>query len=153
MLRKVGNHHLRSGELAKLTGVSTDTLRHYERVGVLARPGRTEAGYRQYPPDAVHRVRMVRGALAVGFRLDELARVLRVRDRGGAPCRQVYELAAGKLVEFDRRIAELTALRGRLQSIVDRWETRLSRTPEGRRAGLLEILIQPPSGEDESDET
>src|ERR1039458_2855334 len=48
----------RSGDLAKLTGVSTDTLRHYERIGVLARPRRTEAGYRLYPTDAVKRVQL-----------------------------------------------------------------------------------------------
>jgi len=159
----VSNRHLRSGELAKLAGVSTDALRHYERVGVLGRPARTAAGYRQYPREAADRVRLVRGAMAVGFRLEELARILRVRDRGGAPCRQVYGLAAGKLDELDRKIAELTALRARLAEIVRRWEARLDGTPEGQRTGLLESLvvespvvenlIAPPSGKSGCNET
>lgn len=112
MLREVEkedkSRYLRSGELAKLTGVSTDTLRHYERIGVLPRPGRTAAGYRRYPAHAVDRVRLVRAALALGFSLEELAGVLRVRDRGGAPCRQVHALAAEKLAQLDLKIIELT---------------------------------------------
>ena len=80
---------LSAGQLARLSFVSTDSLRHYERVGVLPKPRRTPAGYRQYPPEAVARVRMIRRALALGFTLRELARVLRVREKGGAPCREV----------------------------------------------------------------
>lgn len=152
ILRRVGKEgkqgYLRSGELAKLTGVSTDTLRHYERVHVLPRPARTAGGYRQYGPEAADRVRMVRRAIAVGFSLDELARILRVRDRGGAPCRQVHALAIEKLAKFDRQISDLIALRSQLQSIIAQWGTRLDRTPEGQRAGLLEALIEPPSRED-----
>ena len=60
---------MRSGELAKLTGVSTDTLRHYERLGMPARPKRTDAGYRLYP--AVKRIQLARRALGVGFTLGE----------------------------------------------------------------------------------
>ncbi|HXS94049.1 MAG TPA: heavy metal-responsive transcriptional regulator [Candidatus Limnocylindrales bacterium] len=135
--------YLRSGELAKLTGVSTDTLRHYERLGVLPLPSRTAAGYRQYAPAAVDRVRMVRGAIAVGFSLNELARVFRERDGGGAPCRKVHALALEKLAKFDRQIADLVALRAQLQSLVAEWGRRLDRTPDGQRAGLLEALILP----------
>ena len=135
--------YLRSGELAESTGVSTDTLRHYERLGVLPRPARTASGYRQYPPEAVARVLMVRQAVALGFSLAELARILRVRDRGGAPCRQVHALALEKLAQLDRQIAGLVALRGQLETLVARWGTQLDGTPEGQRAGLLESLIQP----------
>lgn len=142
--------YLQSGELAKLTGVSTDTLRHYERIRVLPRPGRSAGGYRQYPPEAADRVRLVRRAIAVGFRLDELARILRVRDNGGAPCRQVHQLALEKLARIERQIAEMVAMRDHLQSLVAQWGERLDRTPAGQRAGLLETLIAPPSGEDES---
>ena len=85
-----------------MCGVSTDTLRHYERVGVLAKPLRTRAGYRQYPPEAVLRVRLVRRALSIGFSLAELSRILRTRDRGGAPCREVRELAARKLEQLEQ---------------------------------------------------
>src|SRR6266404_5381549 len=86
------------GELAKAAGVSTDTLRHYERKGLLT-PRRSPNGYRAYPAQALDRVRLVRTALALGFRLDDLARVFKVRSNGGAPCRQVRALAAAKLDE------------------------------------------------------
>jgi DNA-binding transcriptional MerR regulator len=135
-----------------LTGVSTDTLRHYERVRVLPRPPRTSGGYRQYPPEAVDRVRLVRRALAMGFRLEELVRILRVRDQGGAPCRQVYAMAIEKLAQLDQRIAELATLRGQLSGIVTNWGERLDQTPVGQRAGLLEALLQAPSEEETKNE-
>jgi DNA-binding transcriptional MerR regulator len=132
--------HLLSGELAKLAGVSPDTLRHYERIGVLPRPPRTPAGYRRYPASALERVRLIRRALAIGFSLDELRRVLQVRDRGGAPCRKVRDLAATKLAELDRRIAEFQALRDRLRAILDDWDARLDGAPDGQPVRLLESL-------------
>src|SRR5262245_18157671 len=81
--------YLRPSELARLTGVSTDSLRVYERRGLLPRARRSANGYREYPPEAADRVRVLRRALAIGFTLDELRRVFSVRDRGGAPCREV----------------------------------------------------------------
>ncbi|HEX7318602.1 MAG TPA: heavy metal-responsive transcriptional regulator [Pyrinomonadaceae bacterium] len=131
---------IRAGELAKAAGVSTDTLRHYERKGVLPRPRRGANGYRQYPPEALDRVLLVRRALAVGFTLDELARVLSVRDRGAAPCREVRELAAAKLAEVDERLAQLAELRVELRATLEEWDERLARTSDGGRAGLLESL-------------
>ena len=131
---------LRSGELARLAGVSTDTLRHYERKGVLACPRRGRNGYRQYPPEALARVLLVRRALAFGFTLDELARVLSVRDRGAAPCKEVRALAAAKLAEVEERLAQLAELRGELRATLEEWDARLARTSGGGRAGLLESL-------------
>jgi len=120
--------------------VSTDTLRHYERVGVLAKPPRTNSGYRQYPSSALERVRLVRRAMSVGFSLEELARVLRVRDKGGAPCRQVRDLAASKLEMIERRMEELALVRDQLEKLLKDWDGRLARTAPGHRAGLLESL-------------
>lgn len=131
---------LRSGELAKLAGVSTDTLRHYERKGVLVRPRRSPNGYRQYPPEALPRVLLVRRALAFGFTLDELARVLSARDRGAAPCKEVRALAATKLTEVEERLAQLIELRDELRATLNDWDGRLAKTPHGNRAGLLESL-------------
>src|SRR4030095_8718876 len=98
---------LSSGELADLAGVSRDTLRHYERKGVLRRPLRCHNSYRQYPPEALQRVQLVRQALSVGFTLDELAQVLKVRDAGGAPCEEVRRLATQKLVNVQDQLREL----------------------------------------------
>lgn len=129
-----------AGELAKRAGVSTDTLRHYERKGVLARPPRRANGYRQYSPSALDRVQLVRRALAVGFTLDELAAVLRVRDQGGAPCAEVRALATAKLNEVETRLRDLTNLRNELRTVLKDWDTRLAERGPGRRAHLLESL-------------
>ena len=134
------NGFMRAGELARAAGVSTDTLRHYERKGVLGAPRRSANGYREYPPEALARVLLVRRALAFGFTLDELARVLGTRERGGAPCREVRALAACKLEEVESRLRELRALRGDLRSILGEWDERLSGAADGERAGLLESL-------------
>ena len=108
-----------SGELARLAGVSADTLRHYERRGVLARPRRAQNGYREYPAEALERVKLVRSALAVGFTLDELAGILSLRDAGGAPCHDVRALAAGKLSDIESRLSDLTSLRDELHPVAD----------------------------------
>ena len=139
--------YVRAGELARAAGVSTDTLRHYERKGVLQKPRRSANGYREYPPDALERVLLVRRALAYGFTLDELARVLRARERGSAPCREVRALAAAKLSDVEARLGELTALRDELRSTLTDWDSRLSKTEGGARAGLLESLADSDSPE------
>jgi DNA-binding transcriptional MerR regulator len=135
----------RSGELARLAGVSTDTLRHYERKGVLPTPRRTMNGYRVYATQALGRVRLVRRALGVGFTLDELALILKERERGGAPCRQARTLAASKLAEVETRLSELATLRNELRAMLADWDSRLSQTNAGERAGLLDALARSPT--------
>lgn len=132
----------RSGELARLAGVSTDTLRHYERKGVLSVPQRSANGYRVYPRQSLERVRLVRRALGVGFTLDELARILSEHGKGGAPCREVRALAATKLAEVETRLSELIILRDELRATLADWDKRLAKTNAGQRAGLLESLAQ-----------
>ena len=133
--------YLRSGELARLAGVSTDTLRHYERKGLLVRPRRSANGYREYPPGALDRVRLVRSALGIGFTLEELARILGVRDRGGAPCHQVRALAGTKLTDLETQLCELTALRDELRRLLKSWDALLAKNPPPERAGLLDSLV------------
>lgn len=130
---------MRSGELAQRAGLSTDTLRHYERKGVLPTPVRTASGYRVYDSAALSRVEMIQRALTVGFSLDELAKVFAIRDRGGAPCRQVRNLAAEKLRELEERLRDMQKLRNDLRTLLADWDERLEKQP-GRRAHLLETL-------------
>jgi len=137
----------RSGELAELAGVSSDTLRHYERKGVLARPLRKANDYRQYPASALKRVKLIRRAIAVGFTLDELASVLGVHDRGGAPCMEVRALAATKLSEVEIRLREMSELRDELKAVLKDWDKRLERRGPGQRAHLLESLNVGRNGE------
>jgi DNA-binding transcriptional MerR regulator len=131
---------MRSGKLAELAGVSADTLRHYERLGLLPPPQRSAGGYRLYAPSALDRVRMIRRALAIGFSLKELGRILRVREQGGAPCREVRSMAGEKLAELERKIEEMTALQRLLKGLLAQWDRKLSRTPKGSKAFLLEGL-------------
>ena len=126
--------------LADATGVSTDTLRHYERLGLLPGVTRTRAGYRRYPPALVDRVRVIQRALVVGFSLRELARVLRQRERGSPPCQHVRTLVGERLGDLDRRIAELVALRADVRTLLHEWDAVLAATPRGQPARLLDML-------------
>jgi len=133
---------LRSGKLARLTGVSTDLLRHYERIGILPSPARASNGYRLYAPQMVARVRAVRRSVALGFSLAELARIFAVRDGNGIPCRNVRALAAEKLQRVEQSLVEMKALRRQLQAILRDWDSRLAKTPANKRANLLESLAE-----------
>jgi DNA-binding transcriptional MerR regulator len=135
--------YLRSGELAGLAGISPDTLRHYERMKLLSVPRRSSGNYRMYPPEAVERVRLIQRALAVGFSLPELVKILKIRDAGGAPCRQVRRLLEEKLFKMDEQIGDLVAMRRHLRTVLADWDKRLARTPEGKPARLLETLVVP----------
>ena len=140
MARDLPTRALRASALARLAGVSTDTLRLYERMGLLPRARRSPNGYREYAPDACARVRLVRQAVAIGFTLDELVRVFKVRDQGGAPCREVRALGAAKLALLEARVDELTRARERLRRVLSRWDDILAATPHGARAALLDAL-------------
>ncbi len=130
------------GELAKIVGVSADTLRHYERKGVIASPVRSAKGYRLYSPETVERVRLVRRALTIGFTLNELTAILVEREKGGTPCRQVFSLAAAKLKDLEERIIEMQNLRDAMQTLVLDWDERLCKNESGKKpAFLLETLI------------
>jgi DNA-binding transcriptional MerR regulator len=131
---------MRSGELASRAGVSADTLRYYERKGVLPPPPRSSNGYRCYPVEWLERVQLVRNALRIGFSIDELARVLRVRQNGGVPCRAVRAIAAAKLNELRQRQVEIARLCRLLQAVIRRWDGQLGRTAAGERAHLLDTL-------------
>jgi MerR family transcriptional regulator, copper efflux regulator len=129
-----------SGELARLAGVSGDTIRFYERSGLLPIAPRSAAGYRIFPRDALHRVQLVRSALGIGFSVRELADVLRERDRGGTPCHRVRKLVAGKLAALETQLRELHLCRSELRRTMAQWDLRLSRTPRGKPARLLEVF-------------
>jgi MerR family copper efflux transcriptional regulator len=131
---------MQSGELARLAGLSTDTLRHYERLGLLRTPPRTDGGYRDYPVHALERVRLIRRALSVGFSLAELKTILAMRDRGEVPCLQARAMAENKLQQVRRQLKELLVMRNQLERLLKDWDARLARTQKGQPARLLESL-------------
>ena len=140
IMQSSGSKALRSGALAKSAGVSPDTIRHYERIGVLPRATRTEAGYRVYPASAVERVLIVQRALRIGFTLAELAEVLKARDAGGAPCRRVYQLAQEKLKGIEGDIEALKRTKQYLKKVLTDWEQRIQRSGPGQKSHLLHSL-------------
>lgn len=102
---------LRCGELAERAGISPDSLRYYERLRLMPPVQRSAAGYRLFPPEALGRLQLIRGALSIGFSVRELAEILRERDSGAAPCHKVRKATAEKLAAIEARIRALRSLR------------------------------------------
>jgi DNA-binding transcriptional MerR regulator len=105
---------MRIGEVADRSGVSVDTVRFYERVGVLAPPARTPSGYRDYAGDTVERIRLTRELQAVGFTLADVVDALAAHDAGGATCESERWRLDAALSRVDAKLAELGALRRRI---------------------------------------
>jgi DNA-binding transcriptional MerR regulator len=121
---------MKIGEVAKQAGVTVDTVRFYERVGVLPAAERTESGYRDYQPDTVGRIQLTRQLQAIGFTLNDTVDALAAHDAGGATCESERWRLDAVLARVDARIAELAALRGRIvetQAACDRGECILTR--------------------------
>jgi DNA-binding transcriptional MerR regulator len=131
---------LRSGELARRIGVSKDALRFYERKGLLQAPRRTSNNYRLFPYEAIERLHWIRQALAMGFTVEELSRIVGARARGSFPCSEVQALAAAKLAVVEERLRQLASFRDALRTIVEDWAKRLEETVPGQPARLLEQL-------------
>ena len=114
----------RVAELADRVGVRPDTIRYYERAGLLPAPPRTPAGYRLYPESSVDRVRFVQGCARLGLRLADVADLLAVRDTGSCPCGPAEQLIDRRIADIDAELDRLTALRAEL--------VRMTTAPPGR---------------------
>ncbi len=113
------------GELAARSGVTPDTLRYYERLGVAARVPRTTRGFRAYSADVIDRVRFIKQAQRQGLTLAEIRELLRLdTHRGAGQCRQVQRLLQRTLVELDARLIEMQEFRRAL----DAYLTQCNRT-------------------------
>ncbi|MFD3538399.1 MerR family transcriptional regulator [Streptomyces sp. NPDC058662] len=111
---------LRSGQVADAAGVNIQTLRYYERRGLLAEPDRSNGGHRLHGEDAVTALRVIKAAQRLGFTLDEVAELLEAgRHRHGRPVAGLQVRAAAKLAEVDAKIADLTTIRTALATAVD----------------------------------
>jgi DNA-binding transcriptional MerR regulator len=110
---------LRVAELAERVGVAPDTIRYYERAGLLPPPARTPAGYRAYEESAVDRLRFIQGAQRLGLRLREIRDLLALRDTGVCPCEPAEELLRRRPAELDAEMARLATLRAELVQMVD----------------------------------
>src|SRR5688572_9270747 len=116
--RSVDHTPLKIGDVAKLAALTVDTVRYYEREGLLGRVRRSAAGQRVYDRDSVRRLAFVRRATALGFSLAEVRSLLGLRVAPRKPCDRVRERASGKVEDIDRRIAELTEMREALGRLI-----------------------------------
>ncbi|WP_375488138.1 MerR family transcriptional regulator [uncultured Mycobacterium sp.] len=112
---------LRSGQVADAAGVNVQTLRYYERRGLLHRPDRTLGGHRLYPPETVTVTRVIKAAQRLGFTLDEIANLLQDSGLGEnrRPDKGLRARAKIKLAEIDAKLAELHTVRNILNAAVD----------------------------------
>jgi Hg(II)-responsive transcriptional regulator len=130
---------MRTGEVAAEAGVNLQTLRYYERRGLLPKPSRTPAGYRVYSPDAVRLIRFVKRAQELGFTLHEIEELLRLRDTGSESCSEVSAAARAKLDDIEARISSLHAMRRALRILL----ACCARNSAARSCPILEALDAP----------
>jgi MerR family copper efflux transcriptional regulator len=116
------------GELAKRIGVSVQTVRFYERLGLLPKAPRKDSGYRVYSEPALKRLLFIRQAKLLGFPLDEIRDILRMRERGDCPCGEVISLAERHLHAVEQQLRKLTKFRDGLKQATQRWEKSAEQT-------------------------
>ncbi len=102
---------LRTGELAKRAGVNLETIRFYERKGLLPPPPRLESGYRSFSPATVRRVLFIKRAQELGFSLEEIKELLALRVQPGATCADIRRRAEAKILDIDAKIRVLRSIR------------------------------------------
>jgi len=137
---------LRIGELAAATQVTRDTLRYYERLGLLTTPTRTSGGFRLYGHEAPEQVRFVKQAQALGLELSEIRQLVGLSGASGlAQCRQVRPLLHARLAELDARLAELRLFRRTLGRALAECEHRLAERPDAA-CPVVEELEQRAAG-------
>jgi DNA-binding transcriptional MerR regulator len=108
---------MRTAQVAADAGVNVQTLRYYERRGLLPRPARLASGYRVYAPEAVRVVRFVKRAQQLGFSLDEIANLLELAAGGPRSCEVAKRMADDKVAELDSKLASLSAIRDSLHRL------------------------------------
>jgi DNA-binding transcriptional MerR regulator len=111
---------LKVSDLAGRVGLTPDTLRYYERLGLLPEPERSPSGYRQYDEGLTDRLRFIKGAQRFGLRLSEIRELLEIQDRGVCPCGHTQKLLRARVTEIDEELRRLERLRGDLVGMIER---------------------------------
>src|SRR6266403_2557916 len=124
------------GAVARRASLGVETLRYYERLGLLGSPRRTQAGYRLYSEAIFARLDFIRKAQAMGFTLEEIGRIIQESETGQSPCAEVRRIARRKLEELDQRLKQLRQYRDELARTLADWDRKGSAA--GRICGLIE---------------
>ena len=125
------------GELAKQGGVSVQTVRYYERCGLLQQPERKPSRYRIYHDNDVHRLRFILQAKTLGFTLDEIKHILDLSQRRTCPCGEVRKMGEQRLTELQSQIEQLTKFRDHLARAVSQWRKCPQEAPAGNAICVL----------------
>lgn len=128
--------------LAERVGTSADTLRYYERIGLLPAPQRSPAGYRLYDDGAVERIRFIKQAQRFGLRLADIGELLTIRERGLCPCGRTRRLLEARVAELEEELADLARLRDDIEQMVD--ELPAQDSDGWQCSGSLMRLTDPP---------
>lgn len=110
------------GQLARQVGIGIETVRFYERKGLIEQPLKPLVGYRRYPPQTATRLRFIRRAKELGFTLDEIGELLELRSRPTTNRERVRSRSRAKIEDIDRRIADLARMRSALTELVEACE-------------------------------
>jgi MerR family copper efflux transcriptional regulator len=127
---------LKIGEVSKLSGIAVETLRFYEKSGLLKRPARTGSGYRMYDGDALERLAFIKRAQVLGFSLNEIKQIIAEKDAGQSPCAAVREVVRRRLHELDERMAQMRRYRKELAGALAEWDE--AGDVRGHICGLIE---------------
>ncbi len=127
---------LTTAKVAREGGVNVETIRYYERHGLLPKAPRTPSGYRVFTTDSVQRLRFIRRAQELGFTLNEIKELLAIKIRRGSSCADVRRKAEAKIADVDGRIRHLQAIRGALREIT----ATCSGTGPATNCSILEAL-------------
>lgn len=134
-------------ECARAAGVSPDTVRHYARLGLIKAERRSESGYHQFSASTVARVRFIRSAVGLGFKLVDVAELLGMSEQGELPCPKAREILVNRLHEKQHQVEHEMALFQRMKQTLKAWEGMPDGVPEGHHVcGLIEGLPLPEGG-------
>ncbi len=116
---------LQIGQVSKKSGMSIDTIRYYEKEGLLKKPSRSEGGFRVYSQEAVDQLVFIRKAQAMGLTLKEIKKIMCCGDKGLEPCCDLtVDLFAAKINEFETKISELEEMKKKLKTVLGGWVTK-----------------------------
>jgi MerR family copper efflux transcriptional regulator len=127
---------LKIGDIARLSGLGIETLRFYEKSGLLDKPARTDSGYRMFPAETLDRLAFIKKAQVLGFSLEEIRRLIDDARAGHSPCEEVRETVRRRLEELDERMREMRRYRRELAETLKEWDE-VGRAP-GHICGLIE---------------
>lgn len=124
------------GEVANRTGIGIETLRYYEKLGLLGKPARSSSGYRLYDSQIIERLDFIKRAQMLGFTLNEIGRIIAERQHGHSPCADVRTIVRQRLQEVDEKLKQLRRYRNELASALAQWDQIGEK--EGHICGLIE---------------